>query len=129
MNNLIRKNNSDNILPGKTTPSLFMRTFRVNESIFINALLSWLPTPSRRGNLWHFHRQKWQIFYWFTYILSDEDMFFKVSSTFLWKTKRRALLKNYWRFSEKHRLWGPVSLNFFSLLYSENWRFTWNNFP
>ena len=34
-----------------------MLTFRVNESMFINTLLSWLPTPSRRGNLWHFNRQ------------------------------------------------------------------------
>ena len=70
-----------------------MLIFRVNESVFINTLLSLLPTPSRRGNLWHFHRLKWQISYWFTYTLSEEDMFYKVTSTFLWKTKRRAVLR------------------------------------
>ena len=37
--------------------------------------------------------QRSRIVYWFTYIFSNKDMLYKVSSIFLWKTRRKAVLK------------------------------------
>ena len=37
--------------------------------------------------------QRSRIVYWFTYIFSNKDMVYKVSSNFLWKTRRKAVLE------------------------------------
>ena len=94
-------------------------------------LLSWLSAPSRVGNSWNFYRTKMTSSL-LLYILSNKDMFNKVSPTFLWKTRssrsqllrRKSSSQNYWTFSKN-----VYTLNIlgraYSLIINNNTR-SWN---